>query len=225
MSAKDLTAERVHEEIGEKWRTMIDTPERILSDMRNAYDWAMRQEMIPAMLNPCQVKMESSVTFSRLIDRRVVTNQLFIRRECQLFCRAYEAGAAKPDCTLSCFAILTSARNTTAREATWDEIQQDDDGHWLHVIPRDRMKMKSDKIPFDRKTPLSNQAKALLDTAPRFPNDEKGLCFPISIRATCLHFHGILSGRFSNECTLSRERLMVLVGSIQIRKRVMVNHA
>lgn len=76
------------------------------------------------------------------------------------------------------FAILTSARNTTAREATWDEIQQDDDGHWLHVIPRDRMKMKSDKIPFDRKTPLSNQAKALLDTAPRFPNDEKGFVFP-----------------------------------------------
>ena len=40
------------------------------------------------------------------------------------------------------------------------------------------MKMKSDKIPFDRKTPLSNQAKALLDTAPRFPNDEKGFVFP-----------------------------------------------
>lgn len=52
MPAKDVTAELLYDELGEKWRTMIDTPERILSDMRNAYDWAMRQEMIPVMMNP-----------------------------------------------------------------------------------------------------------------------------------------------------------------------------
>ena len=80
------------------------------------------------------------------------------------------------------FAILTAARNTTAREATWEEIQQDDEGNWLHVIPRERMKVKSEKIPFDRKTPLSTQAMELLREAPRiqdgcayiFPNINLG---------------------------------------------------
>lgn len=76
------------------------------------------------------------------------------------------------------FAILTSARNSAAREATWDEIQQDDEGQWFHVIPRERMKMKSDKIPFDRKTPLCAPAKSLLDTAPRFPGEGRNFIFP-----------------------------------------------
>ena len=76
------------------------------------------------------------------------------------------------------FAILTSARNATAREATWDEIQKDENGHYLHVIPRERMKVKSEKIPFDRKTPLSAQAVAILKGAPRFEGDEKGFIFP-----------------------------------------------
>ena len=35
------------------------------------------------------------------------------------------------------FAILTPAGSFTAREATRDEIQQDDDGNWLHVIPEE----------------------------------------------------------------------------------------
>lgn len=52
---KDLTAEMFAEALGEKWRTMIDTPERILSDARQAIDWAIRSEMVPPMINPCQV--------------------------------------------------------------------------------------------------------------------------------------------------------------------------
>lgn len=76
------------------------------------------------------------------------------------------------------FAILTAARNTTAREATWGEIQKDDEGNWLHVIPRERMKVKSEKIPFDRKTPLSPQAVELLENTPRIGFDGSQLIFP-----------------------------------------------
>ena len=53
---EELKAEHFAAALGEKWRTMIDTPERILSDARQAIDWAIRSELIPPMLNPAQVK-------------------------------------------------------------------------------------------------------------------------------------------------------------------------
>lgn len=206
MSAKDLTAERVHEEIGEKWRTMIDTPERILSDMRNAYDWAMRQEMIPAMLNPCQVK-NGKLGDLLALDRPDGGHEpaLHPKRMPAFFAELMKLVPQSQTARCLAFAILTSARNTTAREATWDEIQQDDDGHWLHVIPRGRMKMKSDKIPFDRKTPLSPQATALLDSAPRFPDDEKGFIFP-----------NINKGRLS---AFSRDSVRALLKRMHVKQK------
>ena len=179
MSAKDLTAERVHEEIGEKWRTMIDTPERILSDMRNAYDWAMRQEMIPVMMNPARVaggKLGDMLSLARPEGGHEPA--LPPKRMPAFFAELMKLVPRSQSARCLAFAILTSARNSTAREATWDEIQQDDEGQWFHVIPRERMKMKSDKIPFDRKTPLCAPAKSLLDTAPRFPGEGRNFIFP-----------------------------------------------
>lgn len=179
MPAKDVTPERLYVELGEKWRTMIDTPERILSDMRNAFEWAMRQEMIPVMLNPAKVK-DGKLGDLLSLDRPEGGHEPALppRRMPLFFAELMKLVPQSQTARCLAFAILTSARNTTAREATWDEIQQDEEGNWLHVIPRERMKMKSDKIPFDRKTPLSPQAKALLDGAPRFPDDEKGFIFP-----------------------------------------------
>ena len=75
------------------------------------------------------------------------------------------------------FAILTAARNSTAREATWGEIKETE-GQWFHVIPRERMKVKGEKIPFDRKTPLSPQALELLKTAPRIGMSDEAFIFP-----------------------------------------------
>ncbi len=40
------------------------------------------------------------------------------------------------------------------------------------------MKMKSDKIPFDRKTPLCGEVLRLLEDAPRYGMDGKGFLFP-----------------------------------------------
>lgn len=45
-------------------------------------------------------------------------------------------------------------------------------------FPRARMKVKGEKIPFDRKTPLSPQALELLNTAPRIGLDPKAFIFP-----------------------------------------------
>lgn len=197
-----LKAEMFASALGEKWRTMIDTPERILSDARQAIDWAIREEMVPPMINPCQIKngrLGDLLPLQRaegghepaLPPKRM---PLFFRELMKLVPMSQTARCLA-------FAILTSARNSTARDAVWSEIQQDEEGNWLHVIPRERMKVKSEKIPFDRKTPLCKQAVELLKTAPRlfdepdeyiFPNINKGHTSPFTrdaVRALIKRMH------------------------------------
>lgn len=174
-----LTPQMFYDALVEKWRTMVDTPERILSDSRQAIDWAMRSEMIPPMINPCIVK-DGKLGDMLPLDRPVGGHELALppKRMPAFFKALMELVPVSQTARCLAFAILTAARNTTAREATWDEIQQDDEGNWLHVIPRERMKVKSEKIPFDRKTPLSPQAVELLKAAPRYPSDVVQLIFP-----------------------------------------------
>ena len=166
-----LTPQMFHDALAEKWRTMIDTPERILSDARQAIDWAMRSEMIPPMINPCIVK-DGKLGDLLPLDRPAGGH------EPAFFKALMELVPVSQTARCLAFAILTAARNTTAREATWGEIQKDDEGNWLHVIPRERMKVKSEKIPFDRKTPLSLQAVELLENTPRIGFDDSQLIFP-----------------------------------------------
>ena len=174
-----LTAQMFYDALAEKWRTMIDTPERILSDARQAIDWAMRSEMIPPMLNPCVVK-DGKLGDLLPLDRPVGGHEPALppKRMPAFFKALMELVPVSQTARCLAFAILTAARNTTAREATWDEIQQDDDGNWLHVIPRERMKVKNEKIPFDRKTPLSHRAMDLLRNTPRVPSDGPHYIFP-----------------------------------------------
>lgn len=176
---KDLTAEMFAEALGEKWRTMIDTPERILSDARQAIDWGIRSEMVPPMINPCQVT-NGKLGDLLPLDRAEGGHEPAIPpKRMPLFFKALmELVPTSPSARCLAFAILTAARNSTAREATWGEIQQDDDGNWLHVIPRARMKVKAEKIPFDRKTPLCREVLELLADTPRVPGDESRLIFP-----------------------------------------------
>lgn len=124
MPAKDVTPERLYVELGEKWRTMIDTPERILSDIRNAFDWAMRQEMIPAMLNPAKVK-DGKLGDLLSLDRPEGGHEPALppKRMPLFFAELMKLVPQSQTARCLAFAILTSARNTTAREATWDEIQ------------------------------------------------------------------------------------------------------
>lgn len=198
--ASQLTAEMFHEALAEKWRTMVDTPERILSDARQAIDWAIRSEMIPPMINPCVVK-DGKLGDLLPLDHPAGGHEPALppKKMPAFFKALVELVPVSQTARCLAFAILTAARNSTAREATWDEIQQDDDGNWLHVIPRERMKVKSEKIPFDRKTPLSQQAMALLNSTPRvpdvafiFPNVNKGQRSPFTrdaVRALIKRMH------------------------------------
>ena len=174
-----LTPQMFHDALAEKWRTMIDTPERILTDARQAIDWAMRSEMIPPMINPCIVK-DGKLGDLLPLDRPAGGHEPALppKRMPSFFKALMELVPVSQTARCLAFAILTAARNTTAREATWGEIQKDDEGNWLHVIPRERMKVKSEKIPFDRKTPLSPQAVELLENTPRIGFDDSQLIFP-----------------------------------------------
>ena len=188
--------------LAEKWRTMIDTPERILSDARQAIDWAIRSEMIPPMINPCQVK-DGKLGDLLPLDRPEGGHEPALppKRLPAFFAELMKLVPVSQTARCLAFAILTAARNSTAREATWREIQQDDEGNWLHVIPRERMKVKGEKIPFDRKTPLCKEAVDLLQSAPRigldgdayvFPNINKGQRSPFTrdaVRALIKRMH------------------------------------
>lgn len=200
--ASELKAEDFANALSDKWRTMIDTPERILSDARQAIDWAIRSEMIPPMINPAKVK-EGKLGDLLPLDRPEGGHEpaLHPKRIPAFFTELMKLVPVSQTARCLAFAILTAARNSTAREATWDEIQQDEEGNWFHVIPRERMKVKNEKIPFDRKTPLCKEAVELLQTAPRiagargnfiFPNLNKGEMSPFSrdaIRAFIKRMH------------------------------------
>lgn len=177
--AVSVTAKMLADELTEKWRTMIDTPERILSDMKNAYSWGMRQKLIPVMLNPAQLK-DGLLGDLLPLDRPEGGHEPALppKRMPEFFKALMVLVPVSQTARCLAFAILTAARNTTAREALWSEIQQDEDGNWLHIIPRERMKIKGEKIPFDRKTPLCKEALELVMTAPRFPGDENDYLFP-----------------------------------------------
>ena len=109
--------------VGEKWRTMIDTPERILSDMRNAYDWAMRQEMIPVMMNPARVaggKLGDMLSLARPEGGHEPA--LPPKRMPAFFAELMKLVPRSQSARCLAFAILTSARNSAAREATWAKM-------------------------------------------------------------------------------------------------------
>lgn len=188
-----LTPEILAEHFSEKWQTMIDTPERILGDLRNAIDWGMRQKHIPLLQeNPAQISR------GRLGDLLPLTRPQKSHEPAlapdeipDFFAVLADAIPVSQSARALAYAILTAARNSTARESSWDEIILDDPKQGnFQLIPRERMKIKGEKLPFDRKTPLSKEALALLKTAPRmaalgekdwvFPNIRNGRYEPVS---------------------------------------------
>lgn len=192
MPVVQLTPERLSEVFGEKWETMIDTPERILSDLKNAIDWGMREKLIPIGLNPAQIK-DGRLGDLLPLHRPTGGNEPALPPDQMpaFFASLLDHVRTSQAARCLAFSILTAARNTAAREATWNEILWDSPKGALHVIPRERMKVKKNKIPFDRQTPLSDVAIWLLKTSPRFelqcpyvfPNIREGKFEPISLDA------------------------------------------
>lgn len=62
------------------------------------------------------------------------------------------------------YSILTTARPGSILPTKWSEIDFDEE---IHLIPRARMKIQG--LEFNRLTPLSDQAKLILNLIPRFP--------------------------------------------------------
>lgn len=56
MPAKNLTTEVLAEAFRDKWIQMIDTPERILGEMKRAFDFAIRSGKVPPLANPVDLK-------------------------------------------------------------------------------------------------------------------------------------------------------------------------
>lgn len=182
---KDLTPEMFCDALEEKWRTMIDTPERILCDARRAIDWAIRQNLVPPMVNPCVVK-DGKLGDLLPLDRPDGGHEPALppKRMPAFFVELMKKVPVSQTARCLAFAILTAARNTTAREANGVRSSRTMKAGGCMSSPRARMKIKGEKIPFDRKTPLSKEALGLLETAPRvwkddddtyvFPNINKG---------------------------------------------------
>lgn len=193
MPVNRLTADMLAEHFREKWISMVDTPERILGDLRRAIDWGIRQNKIPNMENPAKIK-DGRLGDLLPLKRAAGGNHPSLPpdRIPDFFVSLAKAIPASQSARCLAFAILTAARNSTAREATWDEmVLTNGKVGPYHQIPRERMKIKGQKLPFDRKTPLSKEAIGLLKTAPRmpvadgakdwvFPNIRNGVNAPVS---------------------------------------------
>lgn len=112
---EELTAQMFFDALAEKWRTMIDTPERILSDARQAIDWAIRSEMVPPMINPCKVK-DGKLGDLLPLDRPVGGHEPALppKRMPAFFKALMELVPVSQTARCLAFAILTAARNTTA---------------------------------------------------------------------------------------------------------------
>ena len=169
-SVTQLTPELLNEEFSELWQTHIDTPQRILKGIENAIAWGIRHKIIPPMSeNPAQVK-DGKLGDLLPAQRPSGTHMpaLPVEQIPDFFVALANAIPLSQSARCLAFAILTAARNSTARESTWDEIILNSPKQGPYqLIPRARMKIKGEKLPFDRKTPLSKEAIGLLKTTPR----------------------------------------------------------
>ena len=176
--ASEVTAYDFFHAFEEKWKEMVDTPERILCDVRRAYEWAMRTGKVPPMLNPAQVNgglLGDLLPVVRLEGGHEPA--LPPKRMPAFFAALMKNVPTSQTARCLAFAILTAARNSTAREAVWGEIVKEDGIGHIHLIAREKMKTKKAQLPFDRKTPLSDAALRILETAPRITGDDDEFIF------------------------------------------------
>ncbi len=178
MPAKKLTPEVLAEAFRDKWIQMVDTPERILGEMKRAFDFAMRCGKVPLMANPADLKGRVRELLPPDSERVQKAHQpaLPAERIPELFneLQSHPGVTSK----LIQYTILTASRASNARLALWSEIFLDKQDHPeapIQITKRDEMKVKR-VIKFDKETPLSTQAVTLLQHLPRFVVQE-GLDF------------------------------------------------
>ena len=170
MPAKNLTPELLAETFRDKWVSMVDTPERILGEMKRAFDFAMRSGKVPPMENPADLKGRVRDLLPPDSERAQKAHQPALPTE--RIPELFEELQKHPGITskLIQYTILTASRASNARLVLWSEIFFDKKDHSeapIQITKRDEMKVKR-VVKFDKETPLSNQAVKLLRQIPRF---------------------------------------------------------
>lgn len=182
MPAKNLTPEVLAEAFRDKWIQMIDTPERILGEMKRAFDFAIRSGKVPPLANPVDLKGRVRDLLPPESKRVQKAHQPALPAERINELQSHPGVTSK----LIQYTILTASRASNARLALWSEIFLDKQDHPeapIQITKRDEMKVKR-VIKFDKETPLSTQAVTLLQHLLRFVVQE-GLDFVFAKSDKC----------------------------------------
>lgn len=170
MQAADLTPEILADAFRDKWMLMIDTPERVIGEIKRAFDFAVRSGKISPCENPADLKgrLRDILPPDSMRAQKSHQPALPADRIPEFFAELQK----HPSITakLIQYTILTVSRASNARLTLWSEIFLDPKDHPqapIQVTKRDEMKVKR-VIKFDRETPLSDKAVKLLKALPRF---------------------------------------------------------
>ena len=174
MQAADLTPEILSNTFKHKWMLMIDTPERVIGEIKRAFDFAMRSGKIPPCVNPADLKgrLRDLLPPDSMRVQKSHQPSLPAERIPEFFAELQKHRSVTSK--LIEYTILTASRASNARLTLWSEIFFDKNEHKeapIQVTKRDEMKVKR-VIKFDKETPLSDQAVRLLKNLPRFVTSE-----------------------------------------------------
>ncbi len=158
-----LSPEIIKDEFGPLFLTMRSTPVKIVGEIRRAFTWAVAHKKVPFMANPADTKIiQSYLPSERKRPKR--SHMPFLSPDrIPEFCAEVVRNKGAAARTLI-FTILTCSRISNVLNLTWEQV---DMNRKILTIKREDMKVKG--LSFDRVTPLSEQAMAVLRGMPRFP--------------------------------------------------------
>lgn len=159
--AQDLETEDVVKEIRKIWTKYTSTPEKLLTALCNAYEWALRRKLINIPFNPADSKI---VREHLSYNRPMSTHHPYLEPELmpEFMSELLSVNTISAKCLA--FQILCALRSSNARLATWDQV---DLKRKTFTIKREEMKSKFTNNP-DHVVPLSDTAIEILTSLPRF---------------------------------------------------------
>ena len=158
-----VTSEVVAKEFQTLWLTHSSTPEKILSLLRRAFDWAMRRKWLSYRPNPADsAAVRDLLPRTHLRPSRQHFPFLPPERLPDFMAELLKSESIGAKCLA--FQIFCGLRIDNARTALWSQIDLNEK---RFVIPREFMKSNFSNNP-PHYVPLSDQCVDLLRTLPRF---------------------------------------------------------
>ncbi len=154
----EVTTEQVLNILRPIWTTKHETASRVRGRIESVLNWAAVTESRTGD-NPARWKGKLELLLPEISRRRRVKHHPAMPYP--QVPAMFKVAAPNPSLSARAlmFCVLTATRTTETIEATWKEIDLENQ---LWIIPKDRM--KKDK---EHRVPLSNQAVAILKTIPR----------------------------------------------------------